>query len=666
MKRILFFSVGLILSAVPVSAQQLMSDSSIRQVNLKDVMICATDSGLSEAFTFYRTGKLSGTEDMLSRMEGVNLIKRGAFGMEPMLRAYSAGQINVTLNGMKIYGACTDKMDPPTVYVEPGNLQKAQVTQGASGSLMGSSVGGHLNMQLREAAFQCHQKPIVNVFSQYASVNQGFNAGATVNVNSKKVALRINTTWRNANNYKAGGQQEILNSGYKKLNMHVNGVWKLPRQQRVLVDYMLDEGRDIGYPSLTMDVSKARMQLIALTHRKEWIHASFETKVYYNTITHLMDDTHRPETAIHMDMPGWSYTAGAYSQFALQKGIHQLQVRVDAHRAETRADMTMYPLNEKPMYMQTLPGNILSNTGGSVRYQMGLGKRYASGVTYRMDGYEQYAIDQTGILQWRGFGYDVSNPQHDLLHNASVFVTRKGKWGITELTTAYGSRLPTSNERLGFYLYNRGDGYDYIGKYDLLPETSTQIEIKQSIRIQPVLVSVTAFHHIIQHYITGYVLEGYSPMTIGARGVKTYMNTQASLSGFEATVSAKFAKVFTYQANGRYTYGVVGDGNPMQQVPPFKLIQALRYQRKAMQVQVEQIASAAQQRINTGFGEQETSAWSVFNIRFGYGWPIGNSAIQFNLALDNIFDARYREHLSWGGIPQPGRNVMVGVNYYLN
>jgi iron complex outermembrane receptor protein len=76
-----------------VFAQQLPPDSSIKQINLHDVVVMAADSSLSEAFTFYRTGKLSSTEDILSRMEGVNLTKRGAFGMEPMLRAYSAGQI---------------------------------------------------------------------------------------------------------------------------------------------------------------------------------------------------------------------------------------------------------------------------------------------------------------------------------------------------------------------------------------------------------------------------------------------------------------------------------------------------------------------------------------------------------------------------------------------
>jgi iron complex outermembrane receptor protein len=663
--RSILTGIGVFAWAGYLHAQQVISDTTIRQVMLQDVIINQTDSGMSEAFTFYRTGKLAGTEDLISRIEGVNLIKRGAFGNEPVLRAYSAGQINITLNGMKIYGACTDKMDPPTVYVEPGNLQKVQVTQGASGSLMGSSIGGHLNMQLKEASFQCHYKPIVTLFGQYATVNNAITSGATVNLNNKVIALRINTTIRSAHDYKAGGGVMVEHSGFRKINMHMNGVILLPAHQKLLVDYIVDQGRDIGYPALIMDVSKADMQLIALTYRKEWLYAQLETRFYYNTVAHMMDDTQRPETVMHMDMPGWSYTAGAYSQLFYQKSRHRLQVRMDGHRAETRADMTMYPVNEKPMYMQTLPGNILHNIGGSFSYRLQLGKQNI-GFTYRVDGYEQYAIDTIGILQWTGFGYNVADPQVNWLHNGSAFAEHNGKWGTTTGTVALGSRLPNANERLGFYLYNRGDGYDYIGKNDLLPESSLQFELKQTVQVKQFVFSVTAFHHQVHNYIAGTVIPGYSAMTMGARGVKTYVNTNALLTGMEATVSALIAKVVAYKANARYTYGQLSSGDAMQQVPPFKLIQAFRYQYRSLQVQAEQIIAASQNRINTGFFEQATPSWSILNLRFVYGISMGASAVQFNLAIENILDNNYREHLNWGGIPQPGRNILVGVNYYLN
>jgi iron complex outermembrane receptor protein len=53
-------------------------------------------------------------------------------------------------------------------------------------------------------------------------------------------------------------------------------------------------------------------------------------------------------------------------------------------------------------------------------------------------------------------------------------------------------------------------------------------------------------------------------------------------------------------------------------------------------------------------------------MRYACGWQLGTSALQLSIGIENILDKNYREHLNWGGIPQPGRNIMVGVNYYLN
>jgi hypothetical protein len=85
---------------------------------------------------FYQSSKLATTEEILSKIEGVNLISRGQYAMEPTLRSYSANQINLSIDGMRIYGACTDKMDPVSVYVEPINLQGISVAHGAKATTM--------------------------------------------------------------------------------------------------------------------------------------------------------------------------------------------------------------------------------------------------------------------------------------------------------------------------------------------------------------------------------------------------------------------------------------------------------------------------------------------------------------------------------------------------
>ena len=70
--------------------------------------------------------------------------------------------------------------------------------------------------------------------------------------------------------------------------------------------------------------------------------------------------------------------------------------------------------------------------------------------------------------------------------------------------------------------------------------------------------------------------------------------------------------------------------------------------------------------INIDFGESKTSSWQIFNARVAFAKTIKTSSFQLNIGIENLLDLNYREHLDWGGVPQFGRNVSIGFNYYLN
>ncbi len=663
--------VVIILNINNLKSQQKL-DSTVKDIQLKEVVICHDDKNQqNEAFNFYRSSKINNTEDILSRIEGVNLIKRGAFGLEPTLRTYNAGQINIMVNGMKMYGACTDKMDPISAYIEPSNLDKLQVNQGASAAANGSTIGGNLNFQLKEAVFNTKNLPSVTAFLQYSTVNKGFNNGVSLNLNKNKIAFRMAAVYKNVGNYAAGGGLEVKFTQYEKFNLQLNTVIKLGKNNKLMADIIYDKGINIGYAALPMDVSSATGKIAALTHQvyfKKVLNALMETKLYYNEVVHYMDDTHRPETPIHMDMPGWSNTIGFYNKINFEKKKHNFETRLDAHKAYTRADMTMYPQNEKEMYMQTLPGNNLINSGLSITYNYKINEIYGLGVMARSDFYQQKVIDNIGILQWEGLGFDVNKQTQNWLHNGSLWLKRNAKKINSKLVLALGARIPTANERLGLYLFNRADGNDYIGNLNLKPEQAFQIDFINNFNIKKIALTTTLFYHQIENYIYAYVLPpAYSAMTIGARGVKTYQNIDyAQLMGFEATVGFKINKKIWYKTNLRYTYGLLNNGLYMQQVPPFKAINTIRFQNKLFQIQIEHFFANAQNLINPHFGEIKTAGWHSFNARFAYTKTIKKSVIQVNTAIENLFDINYREHLDWGKIPQPGRNFTIGINYYFN
>ena len=119
-------------------------------VTLKEVEVSAVKKAShQQLYEFFRANAGATLEETIGRLPEINLVRRGAFGMEPSIRNFRDGQINVLIDGMRIHGACTDKMDPATIYVEPINLEQIQLRTSSQGFLEGSSIGGTLN-QLNE------------------------------------------------------------------------------------------------------------------------------------------------------------------------------------------------------------------------------------------------------------------------------------------------------------------------------------------------------------------------------------------------------------------------------------------------------------------------------------------------------------------------------------
>ncbi|MBP8032946.1 MAG: TonB-dependent receptor [Bacteroidia bacterium] len=645
--------------------QIIPNDSAVKLVQLEEVCIIGNSENENQAFNFYKNNKLASIEDILSRMQGVNLIKRGAYGLEPTLRNYSTGQSNVTIDGMRIYGACTDKMDPVSIYIEPANLQSINVAHGASGALEGSTIGGQIGMKLKEPTFNCHSKIQGQLSQSYLSVNNGYNSSLTLQQSYKTIAYRISGTFRKADDYRAGSNVLIQHSQYQKGNTSTAVSLKITRSQVVKLDYVGDWGKNIGYPALPMDVGKASAQIFSVNHALDFKNGYFlknNLKVYYNEIVHQMDDTHRSDAPMHMDMPGWSKTFGAFNELF---GKNSFKLRIDYHSVYTRADMTMYPKGEPIMYMQTLPENYLNDIGFAINQSFNFKFKQQLNINGRLDYCSQFASSGIGSKQWKVYYTDITETKTDILKNLNLAYNKRFKETITtQFSVGYGERLPTSNERYGYYLFNRQDQFDYIGNIKLKPEQSYQMEVLFKQQLKKMEYSLNFFYHHIQNYIYSYQLVGFSQMTIGANGLKTYKNIDyATSQGFEANLKAQITGNITYIASGKFVYAQTNTGTPLPLIPPFKLQHALRYNYKLFRFQFEHDYATTQNRINADFGDKVTPYYNLFNFRASRNVIIKSTVLQITVACENIFDSTYREHLDIGGIPRFGRNFLVNVSF---
>src|SRR5690606_23263465 len=232
---------------------------------------------------------------------------------------------------------------------------EAELGSGQQGAMFGNTIGGGINLKLEKSNF----KPIGwsgSLETAFESNNSMRVFGGELNYSDEKIYLNTDVIYRKADNYSAGGDREVEFSQFEKYNFSVNSGYKLAADKSISATLIYDDAKDVGYPALTMDVSLARAVIGAVSFNQDSLFgglSNWESKLYYNTIKHTMDDTQRPEVPIHMDMPGWSETAGFYTQAHLNKERNHFFFKLDGYYNKSYAEMTMYPENgnEALMFM---------------------------------------------------------------------------------------------------------------------------------------------------------------------------------------------------------------------------------------------------------------------------------------------------------------------------
>ena len=117
---------------------------------------------------------LSSIDEYLQKSAKIDMVKRGAYAWEPLINNMPTERTLVTIDGMRIFGACTDKMDPVTSYVEVSNLSEATVNSGQEGSCHGNTIGGAVDLKRNKSIFGA-EKWSFNVNTGFESVNQQKN-----------------------------------------------------------------------------------------------------------------------------------------------------------------------------------------------------------------------------------------------------------------------------------------------------------------------------------------------------------------------------------------------------------------------------------------------------------------------------------------------------------
>ena len=640
-------------------------DTVIKETAIDEVVVSSTLGSGKKAVS---KGRVASIDEHLGKLSKVEMVRRGNYAWEPVVNNMATERVSTTIDGMKIFYACTDKMDPVTSYVESSNLQRISLNSGLDGNPQATgNIGGSIDLKLQRVGFDARQAEY-NASVGFESNGHVQVYGADAAFSSHRLYSNFGVFYRHANNYKAGGNKEIEFSQFKKTNAFANFGWQPVEDHVIEATAIYDIATDIGYPALTMDVAKAEAIITSLSYRQEHLDGLFhrwETKAYYNHITHDMDDTKRPDVVIHMDMPGKSQTAGIYSLLQGSKGAHYYQMNYDAYYNNLFADMTMYPDGGQTMYMLTWPDVSTLNMGIAATDDIALGSHHIR-LTTKLVWQNQHIGSDEGFKALNIYfpGIDKGNSRLVSRVAASYAYERNGL--KLAVGTGYGMRAPTVTEGYGYFLNNTFDRYDYIGNPYLKNEKAIEVNASFAWNSQLLAVKAEANAFFFQDYIIGRPDSRLSAMTIGAAGVKIYQNLRyARIVNTTFSTDIKPFSWLLWENRLTYSYGSESTHARLPLIAPLSYWGSLKFAWHNFEAEGGVHMAARNTHCGTEYGELPTAGYAVWHLNVGTRIQFRSVIANLHFGIENLFDRHYSTYSDWNHIPQKGRNIYVNTSFQL-
>ncbi len=605
-------------------------------------------------------------DEFLASSDNISFIKRGAFAWEPLLNNMSSERSTITIDGMHVFGACTDKMDPITSYVESNNLDAIDIKSGQEGNMHGATVAGSIDLKRKSTPFNLPKKWNGAYQTGFEFNNKQFFNLANASYSSDKFVADGSLAYRKAENYSDGNDDEVAHSQFTKFNASLGLAYKTSDLSSVKVEAIYDEAKDVGYPALPMDLWLSRALITSATYKQlfeEGLVRAWDTKVYFNAIEHYMDDTTRPENLVHMDMPGWSTTYGLLSNINLQSNKLSSEIQLNAYNNLSTAEMRMYPQDrsERTMFAYSWPAvtttfaGLSINNAWEISDQSLLNFGGSLGVNYNHSKYVEFnwifhpgtPQEKTRLLPSLHAGYELNINKFDF-----------------SVGGGYGHRAPSVSEGYGYYIYNSFDRYDYIGNPDLKNEISYEGNASAGFTDNKLSIQAKVNYFYIQNYIIGRILSLGSPMNYQSVGVKGYTSLDYStLFNFSLNGSYSILNNLHWKGTLTYARGQDDNGNNLPFIRPLSYQTALHYKYNRFNFQTSINGDLEQINYSPEYGEDQTPQYTIWNLSADYTFRIAAYRTVVQVGAENILNEYYSTYADWGNIPRMGRNIFTSLKF---
>jgi len=620
--------------------------------------------------------------ELLRAMDGVDAVRRGPLGLDPVVRGLRETEVGTYLDGTRLFPAGPARMDSPLTHLDPSAVRSIEVVKGPYALTWGA---GNLS------AIRVETQPLPDAESTpHGSVSAGYDTNLQASETSGKaygregpVGYFLHGAWREGGDYESGGGESIPGDFES---------WDVRGKLSVELDESSDLGLSIGYQEqgpidypgrlLTADF----FQSLNLSARYDFRPAEgalrdLSIQLYRNDVEHGMDNTGKPT---RMSMPGrmppfaldvqvesgievTGYRAAAElavgEATTLEVGSDLVRTNRDATRFIRRLDNGML-MFEDMMW----PDATISDLGGFGRLAWSNDVVRLSGTT-RVDFVSAEAPTASDFFL-DNVGRDLTSYETNVSAAATASFDVDEAWTLAlglgsavrtaDASERYSDRIPASKAQTPA---------EFMGNPDLDPERSTQGDVWIDGSFTDFAVHVGAFARRIDDYITIAPTSLPKRLPLSPDIVFQYVNGEATFYGLDASATIGLGPVFTLDARASYLWGRDDAlDEPAIGVAPMSGSLGLRYEEEAGRLYLEAIlnATAEQTRVSTSRNEGPTDGYATGDVKAGFG--LGNG-VTLRTGILNVWDEAYHNHLNARNpftgqpVPEPGRIFFLDASW---
>ncbi|WP_240644881.1 TonB-dependent receptor domain-containing protein [Cyclonatronum proteinivorum] len=614
----------------------------------------------------------------LREADNVSGVRRGGFGIDPVVRGNSGSRLNIRVDGLaSSAAACPNRMDPPTSHIRLSDIERIEIHHGPHALRFGPSFGGTVD-------FIRHKPEVSPQFQVQGDVRLALesNTGnrvtdARLHLGNARYDLMLSGGFSATDDY-TGGDGLKVPASFESSDFGAELFFRPATGHQLQAGFSQSYVRNADFPALPMDM--AMDDTFKLKGGYAWNPQdvpglrSLRADAYYSYVDHEMNNHNREsfnmrDAVALAETKTWGVQGeaiGMYRSLRWNANASYTNQQIDGTRF---VDFKAGPNAGNSMTYNLWQDAIIQNSG-----------LYA-GADYFLDAWTistairlDYNTAEARNLAPRFAGTDTSSEHFNLSLSAGISRELSTNTGIS-LYAGRGVRSPDVTERFINFLAVGRNAFEFAGNPNLKPESTHQLDLVFRTRTNDdaLNLQLNGFTALMQNYIAGVRNEELQPMVASAPGVLEFQNRDdVFTAGFEATAEYRLPSVASARLSASYTYAeFTDDGSAVAEIPPFEsrlVLTGLFSGRFIPEANIRRVLT--QNRFDAGFGEEKTDGFWLADI------SVRTRVLQnlsLNAGVRNLFDEAYSEHLNRNirpdinegtmKLPEPGRRVFVEVSW---